>query len=52
MNNILYFEFSPLVRLLRDTDLEYLLLNYSVLGEPEYTHKTRVLLYIRSLWIF
>lgn len=50
MNNILYFECSPLVGLLRDTDLEYLLLNYSVLGEPEHTHKTSVLLYIKSLW--
>ena len=30
---------------------KYLLLNYSVLGEPEYTHN-RILLFMKFLWIF
>lgn len=40
--------FSPLVGLLRDTDLEYLLLNYSVLGEPDIL-MNRILLCIEYL---
>lgn len=48
-NSILYFQFSPLVGLLRNTDLEYLLLNCSVLEEPEYTHKPDTAVHAVSL---